>query len=409
MRTKNKQKWFEQARFGMFIHWGIYSIPGLGEWTLFNDDWDFGEYEKFAEQFNPVDFKPEEWAKVAWEAGMRYVVFTTKHHDGFCMFDSKYTNYKITNTPYAKDITAELVIAFRARGIKIGFYHSLVDWRHPHFIPDAEHPLWKRGECDFSQRNLKIYQEYLYNTVEQLMTDYGKIDIMFFDYTSKYKDSSEWEPAKLLEMIYRLQPEIMVNDRLSFDKKSFQGDYLTPEISVPNAPLKLDGFPALWETCMTMNQNWGYYREDSNYKSLNSILTGLMGCISKNGNLLLNVGPDEKGLIPLKSQEVMNKLAEWFAIHQEAVYGTGMSEYQAPDGYLYTQKDNCIYLYLPVPPIGDIILPQLNGKIEKLELMRTSKELEQVTYWGYELIGEDEIRIRPTGCITTDVIKITLS
>lgn len=325
------------------------------------------------------------------------------------MFDNKYTDFKITNTPYVKDITAELVTAFRARGIKIGFYHSLVDWRHPHFIPDAEHPLWKRGERDFSQRNLKIYQKYLYDTVEQLMTDYGKIDILFFDYTSKYKDSSEWEPAKLLEMIYRLQPKIMVNDRLSFDKKSFQGDYLTPEISVPNVPLKLNDVPQLWETCMTMNENWGYFREDLNYKNVNSILTGLMNCISKNGNLLLNVGPDEKGLILEKSKNMMKELAKWFACHKEAVYGTEMSEYRSPDGCFYTQKKNYLYLYLPVPPIGNIILPQLNGKIEKLELMRTGGELEQVTYWGYELLAPNEIRIRPTGCIATDVIKITLS
>ena len=390
-----------------FIHWGIYSIPGRGESTLCKDDWDFEEYEKFAEQFNPVDFNPEDWAELAWNAGMRYVVFTTKHHDGFCMFDSKYTDFKITNTPYAKDITAELVTAFRARGIKIGLYHSLVDWRHPHFIPDAEHPLWKLGERDFSQRNLKIYQKYLYDTVEQLMTDYGKIDILFFDYTSKHKESSEWAPAELLKMIYSLQPEIMVNDRLSFDKKSFQGDYLTPEISVPNKPLELNGIPQPWETCMTMNQNWGYFRDDLNYKSLNSIITGLMNCISKNGNLLLNVGPNEKGLIPIASVKLMNELAEWFSYHQEAVYGTTMSKNLAPAGCFYTQKDNCLYLYLPVKPIGDIILPQLNGQIKRAEIMRTGEDVAQITHWGYELLSNDEIRLRPN-CIASDVIKIEL-
>ena len=408
MDIKDTHKWFTESRFGMFIHWGIYSIPGKGEWTLFYDGWDFAEYEKFAQQFNPAEFNPEEWAELAWNAGMRYVVFTTKHHDGFCMFDSKYTDFKITNTPYGRDITAELVTAFRTRGIKIGFYHSLVDWRHPHFIPDAEHPLWEQGERDFSKRDLKIYQKYLYDTVEQLMTDYGKIDVLFFDYTSKYKDSSEWNPAELLDMIYRLQPDIMVNDRLSFDKKSFQGDYLTPEISVPNAPLKLDGVTKPWETCMTMNRNWGYCWDDLNYKTFDSIINGLINCASKNGNLLLNIGPDKKGLIPKKSQDLMNQLAKWFACHKEAVYGTGMPEYRAPDGFFYTQKDNYLYLYLPVQPIGDIILPQLNGKIEKLELMRTGEEVAQITHWGYELLAPDEIRIRPVGCIATDVIKIKL-
>ena len=236
-----KQKWFSDARFGMFIHWGIYSIPAKGEWTLFYDGQEFSEYEEYARQFNPRFFDPTAWAELAWNAGMRYVVFTTKHHDGFCMFDSKYTDYKVTNSPYGKDITAELAVAFRKRGFKIGFYHSLVDWKHPHFIPDGEHPLWQRGERNFYGRQLKIYQEYLYNTVEQLMTEYGKIDILFFDYTSKYKDSSEWNPERLLEMIYRLQPGIMVNDRLNHEKKILLGDYCTPEIILPNAPISLGG------------------------------------------------------------------------------------------------------------------------------------------------------------------------
>ncbi len=404
-----KSDWFADSRFGLFIHWGIYSIPGKGEWSLFHDDWDYSEYETFASEFNPVDFDPAAWAELAWNAGMRYVVFTTKHHDRFCMFDSKYTDYKVTNSPYGKDITAELIEAFRAKGIKIGLYHSLVDWRHPHFIPDAEHPLWKRGARDFSGRNLEIYQKYLYNSVEQLMSDYGKIDLLFFDYTSKYKQSSEWNPAPLLEMIYRLQPEILVNDRLSFDKKSFPGDYCTPEISVPNAPICLDGQPQLWETCMTMNRHWGYCRDDFEFKSLETIVSALMGCVSKNGNLLLNVGPDEKGLISQYSVDLLEQLGAWFDNHEEAVRGAGMSKFTPPHGYFYTQKDNYLYLFLTFSPMGDVILPQLNGKIAKAEVLRTGETVEQITYWGFELLQPDEIRIRPLGCVVGDVIKIELN
>lgn len=400
--------WFSEARFGLFVHWGIYSIPARGEWTLFYDDWDYPKYEKFAEQFNPVKFNPADWANTAWDAGMRYIVFTTKHHDGYCMFDSNYTDYKITNSPYGKDITAELIEAFRKKGIKIGFYHSLVDWRHPHFIPDEEHPVWKRGERDFSNRNLKIYQEYLYNTVEQLMSNYGKIDLLFFDYTSKYKDSSEWNPERLLEMIYRLQPEIMVNDRLSFDKKSYLGNYCTPEISVPNAPIHIGGKDLPWETCMTLNNNWGYYEGDENIKPISTVTSALFHCVSKNGNLLLNIGPDSQGLFPQKSIERLQELSEWMEINEESIRGTEKSSYKAPQGYFYTQKGNILYLYLTLQPMGDIILPELNDKIKSIHNLRSGEEIEQITYWGYELIQKDEIRIRPLNCREGDVLKLIL-
>ncbi|MFA7230442.1 MAG: alpha-L-fucosidase [Victivallaceae bacterium] len=403
-----KTDWFSDARFGLFIHWGIYSIPGKGEWTLFYDDWDFDEYEKLAGQFNPVDFNPSAWAELAWNAGMRYVVFTTKHHDGFCMFDSKYTDFKITNTPYGKDIAAELVKAFREKGFKIGFYHSLVDWRHPHFIPDAEHPLWQRGQREFTGRDLKIYQEYLYNSVEQLLTEYGKIDILFFDYTSKHKNSSEWNPERLLKMIYRLQPEILVNDRLSFDKKSYPGDYWTPEISVPNAPLSIDGQIKPWETCMTMNNNWGYNRSDLKFKTPETVITALLNCISKNGNLLLNVGPDENGFIPDGSVKIMRALGEWFKRHEHAVRGAIMSKFTPPQGYFYTQKGDDIFLYLTFPPMGDIILPQLADKLLKAERMSDGGVVDIVTHWGFELLRHDEVRIRPANCVTSDIIKLSI-
>jgi alpha-L-fucosidase len=324
------------------------------------------------------------------------------------MFDSGYTDFKITNTPYKKDITLELTEAFRKKGIKIGFYHSLVDWRHPDFIPDEEHPDWKDGQRDFSNRNLENYQKYLYNTVEQLMSNYGKIDLLFFDYTSKYKKSSEWNPEPLLEMIYRLQPEIMVNDRLSFDKKSFIGNYCTPEISVPNAPLRLNGEECLWETCMTLNNNWGYCETDKNYKPLSTTTTALFHCVSKKGNLLLNIGPESKGKFPAESISKLKELADWMSINEESIRGAGRAEYTAPGGYFYTQKDKVIYLYLTTQPMGDIILPELEGKIESINNLRTGDEVAQITHWGYELLQENEIRIRPLNCKADDVLKIIL-
>ncbi len=398
-----KTDWFTQARFGLFIHWGLYAVPGKGEWTRFNDDWNVAEYEANIRRFNPVNFHPEEWAELAWNAGMRYVVFTTKHHDGFCMYDSHYTDFKVTNTPYGKDITRELVDAFRKRGLRIGFYHSLVDWRHPDFIPDEEHPDWKNGQRDFSSRNRENYQKYLFNQIEQLMTQYGKIDLLFFDYTSKYKTSEEWNCGALLEMIYRHQPEILVNDRLSFDKKTFPGDYFTPEICVPTTP------PAgVWETCATMNDHWGYCCGDENYKSLDALTCGLAGCVSRNGNLLLNVGPDETGRFPAGAAARLKELSDWMKTNEEAIHGTGKSEFMPPYGCVYTQRENNLYLYLIQIPVGDMILPQLRDKVKKITLLRDGSEVPMVMHWGFELLKNDELRIRPSNVFPGDILKIEL-
>lgn len=368
---KNRTEWFTNARFGMFIHWGIYSIPAQGEWVIYQQDLNMSDYERYAAEFNPVDFDPGSWADLAKDAGMKYVVFTTKHHDGFCMFDSRYTDYKITRTPYGRDITRELVEAFRERGIRIGFYHSLVDWRHPHFIPDLEHPLGKHGKTDWPGRDRRIYQKYLYSQVEQLMSDYGKIDLLFFDYTSRYKTSEEWDPEHLLEMVYRLQPEIIVNDRLSFDKSSFVGDYLTPEISVPNHPLKRNGAPVPWETCMTMNNHWGYAEDDHDFKEVSTVMTALTQCVSKNGNLLFNIGPDSRGNIPEEGKLLLRGIAEWFSHNGEAVTGAGEAPFTPPSGMHYTAAgEKTLYLHIPFQVMGDIILPQLRGKVAKITLLR---------------------------------------
>ena len=408
---KNRTEWFTNARFGMFIHWGIYSIPAQGEWVIYQQDLNRSDYERYAAEFNPVDFDPGSWADLAKDAGMKYVVFTTKHHDGFCMFDSRYTDYKITRTPYGRDITRELVEAFRERGIRIGFYHSLVDWRHPHFIPDLEHPLGKHGKTDWPGRDRRIYQKYLYSQVEQLMSDYGKIDLLFFDYTSRYKTSEEWDPEHLLEMVYRLQPEIIVNDRLSFDKSSFAGDYLTPEISVPNHPLKRNGAPVPWETCMTMNNHWGYAEDDHDFKEVSTVMTALTQCVSKNGNLLFNIGPDSRGNIPEEGKLLLRGIAEWFSHNGEAVTGAGEAPFTPPSGMHYTAAgEKTLYLHIPFQVMGDIILPQLRGKVAKITLLQDGSEVQQITWWGEELLQPDELRIRtrPGKLTLPAVLKLEL-
>ncbi len=406
-----KSDWFTNARFGLFLHWGLYAIPAKGEWTYAKDKWLPGEYECLIHQFNPVDYDPAEWARMAKAAGMRYVVLTTRHHDGFCMFDSHYTDYKITNTPYAKDVTRMLVEAFRAAGLKVGFYHSLPDWTHPGYA-DRESPEFiQRGELHTpTPEQHRDYLNLLYNHVEQLMTEYGKIDLLFFDYCSQYKAGEDYfERDRLLEMVYRHQPEIMVDDRLAYYKDNVRDfDYYTPEICVPNQPQMVKNKPVVWETCATMNDHWGYFRTDFNYKPVESLTAGLIGCVSQNGNLLLNIGPDECGCFPKPAVTRLKELADWFLDNGEAVAGCGKSKFQAPFGCCYTQKGKVIYCYFLIQPIGDVILPQLKGKIETITLLRTHEAVEMINNWGFELLNADEQRIRPENVRVGDVLKITL-
>jgi len=397
MKKKNTDRldWFRQARFGMFIHWGIYAVPARGEWHLYNSGMDRNEYEKYAEEFNPVDFNPHAWAELAKNAGMKYVVFTTKHHDGYCMFDSANNDFKITNSPYGKDITAELIKAFREAGLKIGLYHSLVDWRHPHFIPDPEHPDWKRGARDFSGRKLKIYRKYLYAQVEQLLSDYGKIDLLFFDYTSRFKTSAEWEGQKLLKLVYALQPEIIVNDRLCYEKKPLLGDYCTPEVCLPNAPVTVGGKEVTWETCMTLNDNWGYSAVDHNWKDASTVIQALVHCVSMNGNLLLNIGPDARGNIPKESVSILNEVGEWMKYAACSIHGAGRAEMKAPQPHYYTRNGKRLFLHLTSSPMGDIILPEGNGRIKSARYLKDDSEVKLITHWGRELLKKEELRIRP--------------
>ena len=407
----SRTDWFKNARFGMFIHWGLYAIPAAGEWIFANRDWKDGEYQSLIQQFDPVDYDPAYWAELAKAAGMKYVVFTTKHHDGFCMFDSKYTDYKITNTPYGKDVTRMLVDAFHEAGLKVGFYHSLPDWTHPGYA-DEESPEFIQHKILHTPtpEQRRDFLDYLYHNVEQLMTEYGKIDLLFFDYTSRTKAGIDYfERDRLLEMIYRHQPEIIVNDRLAYYKDDVRDfDYYTPEVAVMNQPIQVKGKDVVWETCATMNGSWGYTAGADQYKNTHAITSALMGCVSNNGNLLLNVGPDRTGKIPEGAVDALKKLAEWNRSNGEAVTGCGKSEYQAPFGTCYTQKGNVIYCYLLTAPLGDLILPGLRDKVEKVTLLRTGDDVKIIMPWGYELLKKDDLRIRPQPSMAGDVLKIEL-
>lgn len=403
-----KTTWFSDSRFGLFIHWGLSSVHGCGVWGRHYQHIPQDVYESAYKRFDPVNFNPELWAKLAWDAGMRYVVFTTKHHEGFCMYDSRFTNFKITNSPYGRDVTRILTDVFRKHGFRIGYYHSLVDWHHPDYIPCPECPAYEEEQLHPKSHNLENYQRYLYDSVEQLLTEYGKIDILWLDYTSMYKTSAEWDPERLTEMIYRHQPEILLNDRLSYDKAAYLGDFLTPEISVPNQNVTVHGHVMPWETCMTLNEHWGYFEDDHNFKPWETISTALINCVSKNGNLLMNVGPDGKGSLPPESRKLLEELAFWNRYAEEAYRQAAPADFIPPAGGLYTQSGNFLYLYLMQKPMGDILLPGLRGKIKSGVLLRDNTPVHIESVWGLELLAPDEQRIRHEKARAGDILKLEL-
>ena len=410
--AEERGAWFREARFGMFIHWGLYSVPAKGEWIYARHPWKKGEYEALAKTWNPTNYNPREWARLAKRAGMKYAVFTTRHHDGFCMFDSHFTDYKITNTPYGRDAVREYVEAFRAEGLRVGFYHSLPDWTHPGYS-DQESPDGIQGRPLHTPtpEEYAAFKELVANHVRQLMTEYGKIDLLFLDYTSKYKkDVDYFDRERLLKIAYDSQPGIIVNDRLSFWKENVRDfDYYTPEICIPSEPLRVKGQEVPWETCATINGSWGYCADDNAWKSPEALVAGLVGCVSRNGNLLLNVGPMADGSLPAPAVERLNALGDWYAANAESATGCGKSSFTPPFGCAYTQKGNALYCHFLQQPLGDVILPGLKGKIDKVTLLRTGEAVECVDQWGFELLKPDDQRIRPKGIVPGDVVKIVLS
>ena len=275
--------WWRDARFGMFIHWGLYALPARHEWVRNRERITNEQYQKYFEHFNPDLYNPREWARMAKEAGMKYVVLTAKHHEGFCLFDSKFTDYKATNTPCRRDLVQEYVEAFRAEGLKVGFYYSLIDWHHPDYTVDRIHPLRPVDKKDFTEENfaklnqgrdMAKYRQYMKNQVRELLTNYGKISIVWFDFSfpGKFgKGRDDWDSAGLLKLARELQPHILVDNRLDLPG---EGDFATPEqTSAADLKKKAKANQADWEryrdweTCQTFSGSWGYYRDEKTWKT----------------------------------------------------------------------------------------------------------------------------------------------
>jgi len=351
--TSSRTEWFREAKFGMFIHWGLYAVPagvydgkeigGIGEWIMDNAKIPIPEYEKFAKEFNPVKFDAKEWVRIAKDAGMKYMVITSKHHDGFCMWPTKLTPYNIHDaTPFTRDPIKELADACKAAGLKFCFYHSIMDWHHP----DARGAAFPK------------YHEHLKGQLRELVSNYGPLGILWFD----GEWIGEWDDAKgkdLYAYVRGLQNDIIINNRVG-KRAATDGDYETPEQSIPAGAIQ----GRLWETCMTLNDTWGFKKNDQNWKPAADLVRKLVDIASKGGNFLLNVGPTAEGVIPQPSVDRLRETGQWLKRNGQAVYGTTQSPWKKhPFDGRCTVKGNTLYVSVFSWPEGGVRLAGLLGEV----------------------------------------------
>jgi alpha-L-fucosidase len=319
-----RMKWWHEARFGMFIHFGLYSLIGQHEWAMELEGIPVAQYEILAKHFNPRPHCAREWASLAKRAGQKYMVMTTKHHEGFCNWDTKLTNYSAPKQGCGRDLVAEYVEAARAEGMRVGFYYSLMDWHHP----DGARCLTDEAAC-------VRFVEYTHGLIRELLTNYGKIDVLWYDVDWPLT-AAGWESEKMNKMVFELQPDIIVNNR-----NGLPGDYSTPEQHIEAAK---NG--RAWESCMTLNESWGYQKADQDWKSPKTIVRNLITCAHDAGNYLLNIGPKPDGSVPEESVRILSEVGEWLGKNGAAIYP---SEPINTNWYAYanfTRRGNTLYIHV---------------------------------------------------------------
>jgi alpha-L-fucosidase len=381
-----RMKWWTDARFGMFIHWGLYALPARHEWVKNAERMTNQQYQKYFEMFNPDMWDPRDWAKMAKAAGMKYVVLTAKHHEGFCLFDSKFTDYKSTNTPYGKDIIKEYVEAFRAEGLKVGFYYSLIDWHHPDYTIDSNHPQRQTSDSAYARLNkgkdMNKYREYLKNQVRELLTNYGEISIIWFDFSFPGKNGKghdDWDSENLLKLARSLQPGIIVDDRLDLRNVEGGWDFTTPEQYKVTKWPEVNGRRVPWETCQTFSGSWGYYRDETSWKSPAQLIELLVESVSKGGNLLLNVGPTARGVFDYRAQDRLAAIGKWMKFNNRSIYGCT----EAPEGITapantlltYNPVSSRLYVHLLAYPMGSLVLSNMADKVKYIQFLHDASEV----------------------------------
>lgn len=372
---------FRERRFGIFLHWGLYAIPARNEWVRHNERTTDAEYQIYFEAFDPDRYDPRAWAEAIADAGARYAVITTKHHDGFCLWDSDLTDYQATRTPAGRDLIAPFAEAMREHGLGIGFYHSLIDWHHPQFPIDGLHPLRDDAEARAEPRDIAVYRAYLHGQMRELLTRYGALDELWLDFSYSDhihegvqvwggKGAKDWGSEELLAMVRELQPGVLVNDRLEIP-----GDFTTPEQYQPVGRMLRDGEPVLWEACQTLNNSWGYHRDNHDYKSSDLLVRMLIDTVSKDGNFLLNVGPDARGAFDPRAAETLRAIGAWMRLHDRSIHGAGPSELTAPQDCRYTQRGNRLYLHIFAWPFEMVHLSGLAGRVAHAQFLHDGSEV----------------------------------
>ena len=384
-KTVGNTDWFVHDRFGMFIHWGLYALPARHEWVKNQERLTTEQYEKYFKHFDPDLYDPNLWASAAAGAGMKYFVVTTKHHEGFCLWDSDLTDYKAPNTPAGRDLLAPMVDAFRHEDMKVGFYHSLLDWHHPDYTVDPVHP--QRDDLSAREanknRNLALYRQYLHGQTRELLTRFGKVDVLWYDFSigpcdwSEGKGKKEWGSEELISMIRSLQPEIILNDRLQIDQ-----DVKTPEQFQPREWVRVDGKPVVWEACQTFSGSWGYHRDEESWKTVDQLLKMLIDSVSKGGNLLLNVGPTGRGEFDQRALDRLAGMGRWMRQHGRSIYGCTQApeEFALPEDcrYTYNPKTKRLYLHVFSWPYRHIHLDRMGDRIEYAQLLHDASEIKML-------------------------------
>ena len=393
---RKRVDWFCKARFGMFIHWGLYSIPGRGEWVRSDEEMPEEAYLPYFENFDPRDFNPTAWAKAAKAAGMGYVVLTAKHHDGFCLFDSALTDFKSTNTPFGRDAVAEFLEAVRAEGLKAGLYFSLIDWHHPDYphYGDKFHPMRNNPAAQNAHRDFDRYLDFLHGQIREICTNYGKLDLLWFDFAYDNLRGEAWRGTELMDMVRSLQPDVLIDNRIEVSGEGFgslyqcaptpyHGDFVTPEKMIPPQGIRdVRGNPMVWESCITMNNNWGYCPQDHNFKPAPLLIKKLVECVSKGGNMILNVGPDGDGKIPAESLEILAGIGAWMDKNSESICNCGPAALDKPEFGRITQKGTRLYFHIFENTLGPLPLMGLQKEqVASLRLLASGRSIPISTSW----------------------------
>lgn len=422
--------WWTHDRFGLFIHFGLYSVAGRQEWVKSREAIPDDVYDaRYFAHFNPDKLDAKKWAKAAKAAGMKYAVLTSKHHEGFCLWDSKVTDYKVTNTPFGRDVVREFVDAFRAEGLHVGFYYSLLDWHHPDYLVDlVNHPkkgipweLYRKlcAEADPQSalkpyldaiaelnkgRDMKKYRQYMKDQVAELLTNYGKIDIMWFDLSfPQYitgKGRRDWDSEGLLTLTRKLQPGIIVDCRLDLLEDPCGYDFLTPEQKNLRACPVMDGKKVAWETCQTFSGAWGYHRDELTWKSTEQIIAQLPRTVSLGGNLIMNVGPTGRGEFDSRALSRLADYGKWMDANGRSIYGCteAPAEFEKPEGTVLTwnPKTQTLYIHILEWPIKSLPV-KFGPRIAFAQFLHDGSEVcVSEPYWKRIDNGDDKSDLRCT-------------